>query len=117
MGDLNLMNRLVDGRIPLTMCPVSNLKLSIIKKLEEHPIKKMLDAGILVSVNSDNPSYFGAYLNENFYEITRALNLSRGDLIMLVENSIESSFASELRKSDIRRLLGKTICENDNEVA
>lgn len=111
VDDLNLMNRIIDSRTALTLCPLSNLKLSVVKSLKQYPLKTMLDAGVMATINSDSPSYFGGYINENFIAVAEALNLSKGDLVRLVENSIEASFANDLRKIDIRKSLGKYIAE------
>ena len=87
-----LMSRLERDGIPLTMCPISNLKLNVVKNLEDYPLKQFLNAGIKATVNSDDPGYFGAYLNENFEAVIRALNLSTADVRTLVQNSLDARF-------------------------
>ena len=87
-----LVNRLARDQIPLTMCPLSNLRLCVVDDLRNHPLKRFLDAGIKATVNSDDPAYFGGYLNENFEQIIRALNLSPDDVRELVQNSHDASF-------------------------
>ena len=96
--DIKLMEKLKNDEIPLTICPLSNVKLRVFKDMKEHNIKKLLDYGLLVTVNSDDPAYFGGYLNKNYEEITKALNLTKDDLIKLAKNSFKASFLSEEEK-------------------
>ncbi|WP_374413797.1 adenosine deaminase [Hydrogenophaga sp.] len=98
MQDAALMEALARSRMPLTVCPLSNLKLCVVKDLREHPLKKMLDAGLCATVNSDDPAYFGGYMNANFEQTVQALNLSRDDVVQLAKNSFEASFISEERR-------------------
>jgi adenosine deaminase len=98
LEDEALVSRLAAERVPLTVCPLSNVKLSVVRALEEHPLKRMLDAGICVSVNSDDPAYFGGYVEENFLAVQRALQLSEDDLIALARNSFEASFLPDEEK-------------------
>jgi len=88
-----LMQRLARSRVPLTVCPLSNVKLRVFPDLASHNLKRMLDFGINVTINSDDPAYFGGYLAENYIQVARALNLGREDLVTLARNSLESSFA------------------------
>lgn len=94
-----LMAELAHTRLPLTVCPLSNLKLRVVNDLRDHPLKKMLDAGLCVTVNSDDPAYFGGYMNANFGQITEALGLSRDDVIALAKNSFEASFIGAERRA------------------
>lgn len=87
-----LMAELAHTRLPLTVCPLSNLKLCVVRDLREHPLKTMLDAGLCVTINSDDPAYFGGYMNANFVQTTEALQLTREDVIALAKNSFEASF-------------------------
>ena len=89
-----LMKRIARDQIPLTMCPLSNLRLCVVDELKEHPLKKFLDAGIKATVNSDDPAYFGGYLNANFEAIINALDLTPADVRELVQNSHDASFVS-----------------------
>lgn len=107
LEDVTLVERLIDKQIPLTVCPQSNIKLCVFKNMAEHPIKKMLDLGLAVTVNSDDPAYFGGYMNQNYHAIADALNLSKTDLGKLAQNSIEASFLTETEKSSLRQLLKK----------
>jgi adenine deaminase len=86
-----LVERLRAQGIPLTVCPLSNVKLRVFKRLEDHNLKKLLDAGLCVTVNSDDPAYFGGYVLENYLASAKALNLSRSDLARLCANSIDAS--------------------------
>lgn len=98
LEDDELVNELIRRRIALTLCPLSNLKLQVIKEMQQHPIKKMMDRGMLVTVNSDDPAYFGGYINENYEAISEALNLSIDDLQQLAINSFEASFLPDEEK-------------------
>ena len=98
LKDADLVDYLVENKIALTTCPLSNLELKVVDNLKNHPIKKMLDKGIVATINSDDPSYFGGYINENFIETTKNLNLSISDLKQLSINSFEASFLNEEKK-------------------
>jgi len=90
-----LVARLAAEQIPLTMCPLSNRRLKVTPDLRDHPLKQLLDAGVRVTVNSDDPAYFGGYVGENYRAIAEALDLSTDDLIALARNSILASFLDE----------------------
>lgn len=98
-----LVERLAAERIPLTMCPLSNQKLKVFPDLGDHNLKELMDAGVLVTVNSDDPAYFGGYVGDNYAAIAEALGLSRDDLVQLALNSVEASFLPEDRKSVLRK--------------
>lgn len=98
INDIELITILKEKKIPLTMCPLSNQMLKVYPDLTLHPLKKMLDAGLMVTVNSDDPAYFGGYVNENFIAIAEALELTENDIKQLAANSIEASFMTEERK-------------------
>ena len=98
LKDEKLVQKLRDEQIPLTVCPLSNIKLCVFEKLEDHNLKKLLDKGLTALVNSDDPAYFGGYINTNFIECQKALNLSAEDVKRLVINSFKSSFLSEDEK-------------------
>ena len=100
LKDEKLVNRLISEQIPLTVCPLSNVKLCVFDKLENHNLKKMLDKGLRVMVNSDDPAYFGGYLNKNLIETSKALNLDIQDVKILIENSFKSSFLDEDEKKN-----------------
>ena len=98
LEDEKLVQKLRFDQIPLTVCPLSNVKLCIFKKLKDHNLKKLLDNELMVSVNSDDPAYFGGYLNTNLIECYMALNLTKENIKRLVINSFKSSFLSEDEK-------------------
>jgi adenosine deaminase len=98
LKDKKLVEKLSKSQIPLTVCPLSNIKLKVFDKLKDHNLKKMLDKKLMVMVNSDDPAYFGGYLNQNLIETQAALNLSFEDIKILLINSFKSSFLSEERK-------------------
>jgi adenosine deaminase len=90
--DPALMKRLAEQRIPLTMCPLSNLKLCVVDDMRKHNLARMLHAGLAITINSDDPAYFGGYMNANFLAVAESLQLSRTDLVMLARNSFEATF-------------------------
>jgi adenosine deaminase len=100
LKDENLVNRLKEDQIPLTVCPLSNVKLCVFDKLENHNLKQMLDKGLRVMVNSDDPAYFGGYLNKNLIDTSKALNLELNHVKILIENSFKSSFLNEKIKNE-----------------
>ena len=96
--DPKLMQRLIQEKMPLTVCPLSNLKLCVVDDMREHNIRRLLQQGVKVTVNSDDPSYFGGYMNDNFVAITQALDLSHAELKQLAINSFEASFIDDAEK-------------------
>jgi len=100
LKDEKLVEKLSKNQIPLTVCPLSNIKLRVFNKLEEHNLKKMLDKKLMVMVNSDDPAYFGGYLNKNLIETQAALNLSKDEIKTLLVNSFKSSFLNEEEKKE-----------------
>jgi len=100
LKDEKLVEKLSKNQIPLTVCPLSNIKLRVFNKLEEHNLKKMLDKKLMVMVNSDDPAYFGGYLNKNLIETQAALNLSKDEIKTLLVNSFKSSFLNEEKKKE-----------------
>ena len=100
LHDKKLVEKLRRDKTPLTVCPLSNIKLRVFNKLKEHNLKKMLDEKLMVMVNSDDPAYFGGYLNKNLIEIQSALNLSINDIKTLIINSFKSSFLAEEKKME-----------------
>lgn len=97
-ADPELLRLLADKKIPLTMCPLSNRKLQVQPDLRQHPLKKMMEQGIVVTVNSDDPAYFGGYINENYFVIADALNLTPDEIKQLACNSFDASFIDEEQK-------------------
>lgn len=92
LDDDALVEELVQKQIPMTVCPLSNLKLKVVKNLGEHPLKKMLAKGMLVCMNSDDPAYFGGYVADNFRAVADALDLTKEDIVQLAKNSFQASF-------------------------
>lgn len=107
MEDLELLEYLADKQIPLTVCPLSNVKLKVFDSMAKHNLKKLLNSGICATVNSDDPSYFGGYITENYQAAQEALNLNKQELYQLAKNSFEASFLSPETKQ-------KLIAELDN---
>ena len=98
LEDSDLVKRLVRDRMPLTVCPLSNVKLCVFKRLQDHNLKRMLELGLCATVNSDDPAYFGGYVNQNYTECADALALTRDELATLARNGFEASFASAEQK-------------------
>ncbi len=90
--DPELVERLRREAVPLTVCPLSNVKLKVFPRIEDHNLKRLLDRGLCVTVNSDDPAYFGGYVLENYLAVQQGLGLSRQDLVRLAHNSIQASF-------------------------
>jgi adenosine deaminase len=105
LEDAELTRKLVNNRMALTVCPLSNLKLKVVNDLQKHPLKIMLNKGLKATVNSDDPAYFGGYMNENFLAITRALNLDKKDLYQLGKNAIEAAFVPDKDKQKMKQIL------------
>jgi adenine deaminase len=97
--DPMLMERLIRERIPLTVCPLSNLKLKVVETLSDHNLGEMLERGVMITINSDDPAYFGGYIAENYHQTAIALSLNKVQLKKLAANSIEASVMPEPRKT------------------
>ena len=111
INDEKVTELLVKKQIPLTVCPLSNLSLRVVKDMKQHPLKTLLERGLMVTVNSDDPAYFGGYINENYLVVTEALGLSRADLVQLAKNSIKGSLLSEKEKAAQLNAIS-TYCRN-----
>ncbi len=99
LEDPALVARIARERIPMTVCPLSNQRLQVCPDLTRHPLKRMLGEGLLVTVNSDDPSYFGGYVNENFIAIQEALALTESEIATLARNSFVASFLTDAEKA------------------
>jgi adenine deaminase len=99
--DPTLVDYLVEHQIPLTVCPLSNIKLCVFDSMAQHNLKQMLDRGLCVTVNSDDPSYFGGYMVENFQAAAESLHLSEQDIYQLAKNSFTASFLSPEQKQTL----------------
>jgi adenosine deaminase len=102
LEDNELSARIAAEGMALTVCPLSNLKLCVVKDMQKHPLKKMLDLGIKATVNSDDPAYFGGYMNDNYIAVATALGLSKQDVLTLARNSIEATFLDDAGKKRLR---------------
>ncbi|MCG8491511.1 MAG: adenosine deaminase [Sneathiellales bacterium] len=98
LEDEALTIRIAKSGLALTVCPLSNYKLAGVTDMSRHPIRKMLDKGLKATVNSDDPAYFGGYMNENYMAIVDALKLSRDDVATLAKNGVEATFCTEAEK-------------------
>ena len=105
LTDSKLVERLVAEKMALTVCPLSNTALRNVDDIKNHPLKKMLDLGLKVTVNSDDPAYFGGYLTQNYLACIEALDLSMEEVKLLVRNSFEYSFLSEAEKEKWLQLI------------
>ena len=105
LDDSNLVNEIIKRDIALTVCPLSNTALQVVKALKDHPLKKMMELGLKVTINSDDPAYFGGQVNQNYIEIQKALNLSKEDLVTLAKNSFNYSLLPDERKVDYIKLV------------
>jgi adenosine deaminase len=108
MKDPALVRRLAQDRIPLTVCPLSNLKLKVFPNLEDHNIGKLLDQGLVATINSDDPAYFGGYMNDNFVQTFAATGLTPAQAYQLAVNSFEASFIPDRGKRNYREMLDGT---------
>jgi adenosine deaminase len=109
--DPALIERLRTDRVPLTVCPLSNVKLRVFDSIEAHNLPRLLDAGLCVTINSDDPAYFGGYVNENFLAIGEAFDLTQSKICALVRNSFEAAFVSDERRCAMMDELSKTVSE------
>jgi len=92
LEDPQLVDRLVAEQIPLTVCPLSNIRLRVFERVRDHPLRTMLQRGLNVTINSDDPAYFGGYINENYNAVAEALGLTKEELEQLAKNSFDASF-------------------------
>ena len=101
LEDKALTKRIAEEGIALTVCPLSNLKLCVVDNLKNHPMREMLQAGLKATMNSDDPAYFGGYMNENYSQLAEALNLTQDEIVTLARNGFEAAFASDERKREM----------------
>lgn len=107
LEDPDLVRRLASEQIPLTVCPFSNVALQVVQDLADHPLPRMLDAGLNVSINSDDPAYFGGYVGDNYVGVQSALGIDHDTMALLAANSIRSSFISDDHKKELLTELGQ----------
>ncbi|OZG73042.1 adenosine deaminase [Hahella sp. CCB-MM4] len=110
--DNALVDRLIAEKMPLTVCPLSNIKLCVFEKMADHNLLQLLDRGVKVTVNSDDPAYFGGYMNENFLALHAALDLTQEQAASLVRNSFEASFVSESERAGFMNRLDAFLVAN-----
>jgi adenine deaminase len=112
LEDETLVERLARDQVPLTMCPLSNLRLRVIDDLMHHPLRRMMDKGLIVTVNSDDPAYFGGYVNQNYLAVSEALALRREEIATIVRSGIKASLMTMSEKeralTDVDRVLAET---------
>ena len=101
LDDDQLIQHIAETKIPLTVCPLSNLALKVVEDLKDHPLLQLLDSGLLVTINSDDPAYFGGYMNANYLQIATALNLSKKQITELAKNSFKASFLPDMEKEKL----------------
>jgi adenosine deaminase len=101
LDDDQLIKYLIETQIPLTVCPLSNLELKVVNDLKDHPLLKLMEAGLMVTINSDDPAYFGGYMNENYSQIASALNLTKEQITQLAKNSFKSSLLPDVEKEEM----------------
>lgn len=105
LEDAALVDELVKLKIPLTVCPLSNLKLKVVHDITQHPLSEMLEKGMMATVNSDDPAYFGGYMNENYLVLANALNMTKEQIVKLATNSFVASFLDDTeKKSNIEKV-------------
>ena len=114
--DETLVEFLAKNRIPLTVCPLSNLKLCVFKTMQEHTLKQLLNRGLCITINSDDPAYFGGYMTENFQASQEGLALTKFELYQLAKNSFEASFLSPTEKGKFYQELEAFMDQNPDPV-
>ena len=114
LEDPALVRRLVDDRIPLTVCPFSNVALKVFNRLSEHNLGRLLETGLLATIHSDDPAYFGGYLSENMIGTLSSLDLTAEDALLLERNAVEAAFCTDQRKQSLLRDLDQYSASHRN---
>jgi adenine deaminase len=112
LEDEALVGRLARERMALTVCPLSNLRLQVVGDLKRHPLRRMMDKGLVVTVNSDDPAYFGGYVNENYRAVMDALSLTRDEIAAIVRNGIQVSLMTAAEKTDALAEVDRVLAES-----
>jgi adenosine deaminase len=112
LEDDTLVGRLARERMALTVCPLSNLRLKVIDDLKQHPLRRMLDKGLVVTVNSDDPAYFGGYVNDNLHAVSDALMLTRDEIAAVVRNSVQASLMPASAKAETLAEIDRVLAES-----
>ena len=107
--DASLVKQLVSERIPLTVCPLSNIKLKVFDRMEQHNIVTLLRQGVCVTINSDDPAYFGGYMTDNFVAVNNAHPMNKAEIAQFTFNAIEASFVSPSEQERLRQVTQKYI--------
>jgi adenosine deaminase len=115
LEDRSLVHRLEADRIPLTVCPFSNVRLRVVDTLEQHPLANMLERGLCATVNSDDPAYFGGYVNQNFRAVGDALKLDRDEVVALVRNGFDASLLPQAAKDAAHAEIDTVLAKIDSE--
>ena len=113
LEDNSLVARLAGERMALTVCPLSNLRLRVVDELIHHPLRRMMDKGLVVTVNSDDPAYFGGYVNDNFRAVAGALSLTREEIVAVARNSFEASLMPPAEKQKALAELARVVAASD----
>ncbi len=113
LDDDALVSRLAELKTPLTVCPLSNLKLAVVEDMRDHPLAEMIDRGLFVTINSDDPAYFGGYINENYRAVHEALGLTQDQLAAVARNSFEAAFLETPEKKALIGRLNDYIAATD----
>jgi adenosine deaminase len=111
LEDQALVGRLAREHVALTVCPLSNLRLRVVDDLTHHPLRRMLDKGLMVSVNSDDPAYFGGYVNDNYHAVSDALRLERDEIAAIVRNGISASLMTASEKDSALAEIARVLAE------
>lgn len=114
LEDSDLVARLVDEQIPLTVCPLSNIRLGGFHSLEEHTLPKMLELGLKVTINSDDPAYFGGYIGDNYTDTCEALNLDLDQMVTIARNSLDATFLPNDEKAELLTELDEYVADHGN---
>jgi adenosine deaminase len=112
LEDDALVEKLRSLKMPLTICPLSNLKLRVVKKMEDHPIRQLLQNGLMATVHSDDPAYFGGYMNDNYWAVAEALQLTREEIVQLARNSFDACFVDDSHKAKMHSQLNDFMQKN-----
>ena len=112
LDDEALVGRLARERMALTVCPLSNLRLRVIDEMTHHPLRRMLDKGLVVTLNSDDPAYFGGYVNDNYRAVAGALSLTRAEITAIVRNGVHASLMTAVEKDRVLTDIDHVLDEN-----
>jgi len=105
------VSRLAHEQMALTVCPLSNLRLRVVDDLTHHPLRRMMDQGLVVTVNSDDPAYFGGYVNDNYRAVSDALSLGRDEVVAIVRNGIKASLIPAAAKAEVLAEVDRILAE------